>query len=143
MSNELHIRSFRPNDEAAVVALWRDCQLTRPWNDPLKDIQRKLGVQPHMFLVGLLRDKLVASIMAGYDGHRGWIYYLAVAPKCRHRGFARQMMAEAERLLLEAGCPKISLLIRTDNESAIAFYHRIGFTVDEVTSMGKRLIPDN
>ncbi len=138
----MKIRPCRPCDETAVVQLWKDCGLVVPWNDPHKDIRRKLAVQPGLFLVGCSDDSVIASVMAGYDGHRGWINYLAVHPSHRGTGIGRQIMAEAERLLREAGCPKINLQVRTSNEEAIAFYKKIGFDVDAVISLGKRLDPD-
>lgn len=135
----MQIRSYQPTDESAVIALWQECGLVRPGNDPKKDIQRKLKVQPEMFLVGLVDGDIIGSAMAGYEGHRGWINYLAVAPAHRRRGYARQLMNEAERLLRECGCPKINLQVRTTNHAVIEFYKRIGFTVDDVVSFGKRL----
>ena len=136
------IRSYRESDEKAVVQLWRDCGLVVPWNDPAKDIQRKLGTQRYMFLVGLLGSRLVGAVMGGYEGHRGWINYLAVAPDCRKRRFGRRLMEEAEARLRALGCPKINLQIRNSNADAIEFYKRIGFSVDDVVSMGKRLEDD-
>jgi ribosomal protein S18 acetylase RimI-like enzyme len=138
----MQIRPFQAEDEAAIVALWQQCELTRPWNDPHKDIERKLAVRPDLFLVGILDGQIIASVMAGYEGHRGWLNYLAVAPTLRHQGFARLIVAEAERRLLEAGCPKINLQVRTANRQAIEFYRRIGYSLDEVVSMGKRLQRD-
>jgi len=138
----MQIRAYRSEDEAAVVALWRQCDLLRPWNDPAKDIRRKLTVRPDLFMVGVVDGNVVASVMAGYEGHRGWLNYLAVAPEHRRRGYGRALVAEAERLLLEAGCPKINLQVRSANRSVIQFYRRLGYDVDEVVSMGKRLEPD-
>jgi ribosomal protein S18 acetylase RimI-like enzyme len=138
----VQIRPFQAEDEAAVVALWQQCELTRPWNDPHMDIVRKLAVRPDLFLVGILDGQIIASLMAGYEGHRGWLNYLAVAPALRHRGFARLIVAEAERRLSEAGCPKINLQVRTTNRDAIEFYRRIGYAQDDVVSMGKRLQRD-
>ena len=137
------IRPYVRGDEAAVVALWQQCGLTRPWNDPRKDIARKLTVQPEMFLVGILGDRLVASIMAGYEGHRGWVNYLAVAPECRRRGYARTLMQRAEELLLAMGCPKVNIQVRGSNAEALGFYRGIGYLPDDSVSLGKRLIPDN
>ena len=139
----MQIRSFKPADEDAVIDLWRRCGLLRPWNDPHKDIARKLSVQAEWFLVGTIDEQIIATVMAGYDGHRGWINYLAVAPHCRRKGFGRAIMAKAERLLRDFGCPKINLQIRRDNSSAIQFYERIGFLEDAAVSYGKRLIPDD
>ena len=138
----LEIRSYRESDEKAVVELWRDCGLVVPWNDPIKDIQRKLRIQGDMFLVGLLSSRLVAAVMAGYEGHRGWINYLAVAPDCQKNSYGQHMMGEAEARLRALGCPKINLQIRSSNADVIEFYKRIGFSIDDVVSMGKRLEED-
>jgi ribosomal protein S18 acetylase RimI-like enzyme len=138
----LPIRAYRPADEAAVIALWQAVGLTRPWNDPKRDIARKLTVQPEMFFVIEDGGAVVATAMVGYDGHRGWVNYLAVAESHRRRGLARQLMAEAERALTERGCPKLSLQIRATNSAVIAFYAALGYAQDDVVSMGRRLIPD-
>jgi ribosomal protein S18 acetylase RimI-like enzyme len=140
--NALDVRSFRPEDEKAVVDLWLACNLIVPHNNPGRDIARKLRVNPEWFLVGELDGTVVASCMVGYEGHRGWINYLAVAPSHQRRGHARRLMEEAERLLRQAGCPKINLQIRASNKGVIEFYRNIGFRIDEVLSMGKRLEPD-
>ena len=136
------IRPFRPADEFAVVALWRACDLLRPQNDPHKDIARKLRVNPEWFLVGERDGQIVAAVMAGYEGHRGWINYLAVAPAHRRGGLGRALMAEAERVLRAAGCPKINLQVRLENKTAIAFYERLGFAVEGTLNLGKRLEHD-
>jgi ribosomal protein S18 acetylase RimI-like enzyme len=138
----MHIRPFQSDDETTVIALWQQCGLVRPWNDPHKDIQRKLAVRPDLFLVGVLDDRVVACVMAGYEGHRGWLNYLAVAPEHQRRGLARAIVTEAERLLRAAGCPKINLQVRTTNAGVIEFYRRLGYAVDEVASLGKRLETD-
>ena len=138
----IQIRPFRLEDEEAVVSLWRQCDLVRPWNDPRKDICRKLRVRPDLFLVGVLDGQVMATAMAGYEGHRGWLNYVAVAPEHQRLGLGRAIVKEAERLLREAGCPKINLQVRTANHSVIEFYRRLGYAVDEVVSMGKRLEHD-
>ena len=139
----MQIRAFCADDEAAVVALWHACGLVRPWNDPSKDITRKMGLQPELFLVGTVDGQVVATVMAGYDGHRGWINYLAVAPAHRGGGHGRALMDEAERALRRMGCPKINLQIRSTNADVIAFYSAIGYREDDVVSMGKRLEHDD
>ncbi len=139
----LQIRSFEPTDETAVIQLWNDAGLTVPWNDPRQDIQRKLSVQGDLFLVGCIEDRIVASVMAGYDGHRGWIYYLAVQPDLQRGGIGRQMMEEAESRLKSLGCPKIDLMVRSTNAKVIDFYKSIGYKIDDVIIMGKRLEPDD
>ncbi|MEJ2037663.1 MAG: GNAT family acetyltransferase [Desulfosarcinaceae bacterium] len=138
----LEIRPFKPEEEKEVIALWQTCGLVVAHNNPARDIARKRAVNPEWFLVGLLDGRLAATCMAGYEGHRGWINYLAVLPDCRRRGLATAMVREAEQLLKEAGCPKINLQIRETNETVIAFYSKIGYTRDPVISMGRRLIPD-
>ena len=139
----MRVRAYaHPADEAAVISLWQRCGLTRPWNDPSKDIRRKLAVQPELFLVGELDGAIVATAMAGYDGHRGWVNYLAVEPGLQGRGHGRAMMDAAERGLRAAGCPKINVQVRNGNAAALAFYARIGFAADEAVSLGKRLEPD-
>ncbi|MCP4487974.1 MAG: GNAT family acetyltransferase [Gammaproteobacteria bacterium] len=139
----MEIRQFRDGDESAVVRLWQDCELVVPWNDPQKDIQRKLDAGVELFLVGELEEKLIASVMGGYDGHRGWIYYLAVAPMFRKRGFAQTMMAEIESRLLALGCAKINLMVRNTNTEVIEFYNTLGYALDKSVGMGKRLIADD
>ena len=138
----LQIRVYRESDQDAVVALWRESGLVRPWNDPVKDIHRKLRVQRDLFLVGTVDGRLVATVMAGYEGHRGWINYLAVAKECRKRGFGRRLMDEAEARLRALGCPKINLQIRSSNAEVVTFYRSLGFSVDDALSMGKRLVQD-
>lgn len=135
----LTIRPFQPVDEPAVIDLWHQCGLVRPNNDPRKDIQRKAMVRPDLFLVGCLEQKLVASVMAGYEGRRGWINYLAVHPGHQRRGWGRAMMDAAEQLLRAAGAPKINLQVRTSNTAVLAFYRAIGYAPDDVVSLGKRL----
>ena len=138
----MHIRPFCPADEPAIIALWQQCGLTRPWNDPHRDIERKLRVQAHMFLIGEVEGRLAGSVMAGYEGHRGWINYLAVSPAHQGKGYGRVLMEHAERLLREGGCPKINLQIRSTNTDVIAFYRKLGYGMDDVVSMGKRLEDD-
>ncbi len=137
------IRQFHTNDTEDVIELWSKCGLVAPQNNPERDIERKLKVNPEWFLVGELEGRIIATCMAGYEGHRGWINYLAVSPQYRRLGFATQMMREAERVLKDAGCPKINLQIRSSNKNVIAFYEAIGFKKDDVVSMGKRLEQDN
>jgi ribosomal protein S18 acetylase RimI-like enzyme len=139
---KVDIRAFQPEDEPSVVALWERCGLVRPWNDPHKDISRKLKVQPQFFLVGLKDGAIVGTVMAGYEGHRGWVNYLAVDPALRRHGLGRTLMSEVERLLLAAGCPKINLQVRGSNAEALAFYAALGYAQDDVVSMGKRLETD-
>lgn len=138
----MEIRSYRAADEGAVIALWEACGLTRPWNDPRKDIARKMAEQPELFLVGTVGGELVATAMAGYDGHRGWVYYLAVAPGHRRKSCGRALMQEVERLLLARGCPKLNLQVRAGNAEVLEFYRRLGYSVEERVSLGRRLIPD-
>jgi ribosomal protein S18 acetylase RimI-like enzyme len=139
----MDIREYQSADESAVIALWQRCRLTRPWNDPHKDILRKLAVRPDLFLVGTVEGVVVASVMAGYDGHRGWINYLAVDPAHQRRGLGGAMMAEAEQRLRACGCPKINLQVRAANQSVVEFYRELGYAVEDVVGLGKRLERDD
>jgi ribosomal protein S18 acetylase RimI-like enzyme len=140
------IRPFAERDRTALIDLWRRCGLTRPWNDPDRDIDRKLAVGDDLLLVACEESEpvgpVVGTVMVGYDGHRGWINYLAVEPSRQRRGIGEQLMAAAERRLRALGCPKINLQIRRTNVGAVDFYRSLGFVEDEVTSMGKRLVDD-
>lgn len=148
------IRSFRVEDTEAVVALWRQAGLVVPWNDPYRDIERKLTVQPKLFLVVEADDEddgegtsgrdraIVGTAMAGYDGHRGWVNYLAVDESRRNEGLGAALMREAERLLAERGCPKLNLQVRSSNTGVIEWYRTLGYAPDNAVSLGKRLIPD-
>jgi ribosomal protein S18 acetylase RimI-like enzyme len=138
----MKIEEFDDGDTQAVVDLWRRCNLLRPWNDAEKDIERKLKVQRELFLVGKIDARIVATVMGGYDGHRGWVNYLAVDPSHQRQGIGRAIMDEIERRLLSLGAPKINLQIRDDNLEAIDFYERVGFEKSAVISMGKRLVTD-
>jgi ribosomal protein S18 acetylase RimI-like enzyme len=138
----MKIRSYQSSDESAVIDLWTRCGLLAPQNNPRTDIQRMIAVAPEWFLVGTLEAEVIATVMVGYDGHRGWVHYLAVAPHCQKAGCGRCIMDHAEALLRELGCPKINLQVRTSNRQVIDFYERIGFSRDDVLSMGKRLVID-
>lgn len=138
----LLIRPYHPDDEKEVVDLWFECDLVTVQNNPKRDIERKLGVNSEWFLVGILEGKVVATCMAGYEGHRGWINYLAVSPRYRRQGIATLMMSQTESRLRAAGCPKINLQIRKTNTEVIQFYKRIGYSIDQAISMGKRLKHD-
>jgi ribosomal protein S18 acetylase RimI-like enzyme len=138
----MKVRVFKTDDTEAVIELWESCGLLRAWNDPQLDILRKQSVGAELFLVGTVDNVIVASVMGGYDGHRGWMNYLAVDPQRRKGGFARRIVTALERRLIAIGCPKVNLQVRSDNTSVLAFYRQLGYSVDEVTSMGKRLIPD-
>ncbi|HEY0072591.1 MAG TPA: GNAT family acetyltransferase [Abditibacteriaceae bacterium] len=136
------IRPFEISDSKPVIALWRECGLIVPWNDPQRDIERKMQVQPELFFVGEIEGRIVATLMAGYEGHRGWLNYVAVAPDAHRQGLGRQIVEHAIEQLRKRGCPKINLQVRTSNAEVIAFYESLGFQVDDATSLGMRLISD-
>ena len=138
----MEIRPYQECDESSVVQLWTDCGLVVPWNNPRLDIDRKLKVQREMFLVGSINGSVVATVMAGYDGHRGWINYLAVHPDHQGSGIGRLIMDGAEKYLRNMGCPKINLQVRSANTDVIEFYKQIGYKIDDVVSLGKRIVPD-
>ncbi len=136
---QLIIRSFQVSDEPDVIGLWYRCDLVVPQNDPKKDIEMKLRMQPELFFVGVISNRIVSTIMSGYDGHRGWIYYLAVDPNFQKKGIGRRMVEKVEMKLRKLGCQKINLQVRNSNQSVIAFYEHIGFGNDDVLGMGKKL----
>ncbi len=138
----IHIRPFEDSDEDAVIALWDRCGLLRPWNDPHKDIPRKKKFQRELFLVGVAGTEIVAATMAGYDGHRGWVYYFGVDPAYQRHGYGRALMTEVERCLRDLGCPKLNLQVRRGNDGAAAFYESVGFGEQDLLHFGKRLEED-
>jgi ribosomal protein S18 acetylase RimI-like enzyme len=125
-----------------VVRLWRECGLVVPWNDPHRDILRKLKVQRDLFLVGCHNGRIVATAMAGYEGHRGCVNYVAVSPELRGSGLGREMMESVEKRLKALGCAKINLNVRCSNPDAVKFYEKIGYRRDDVVCFGKRLESD-
>lgn len=133
------IRPFEEKDRDGVVSLWEACDLVVPWNDPSRDIDLKLAVDPDMLLVGIIDGEVVASVMGGYEGHRGWINYLAVLPAMRGRGLGRKMMEAVEERIRSRGCPKICLQVRKTNPGAVGFYKHMGYSEDEVVGLGKML----
>jgi len=139
----MNTRPFDKSDLQAVIDLWKDCGLVVPWNDPVKDIERKLKVDPDLFLVGELAGEIVASGMGGYEGHRGWINYLAVSPRHQRKGYGRSIMEVVEHAIRQKGCPKINLQIRGSNTEMASFYQAIGYQIEDAIGLGKRLEPDN
>jgi ribosomal protein S18 acetylase RimI-like enzyme len=133
------IRSLRRGDEPRVIELWHACGLTRPWNDPARDLATSLACQTGDVLVAEVNGRIAGTAMVGFDGHRAWVYYLAVDPAEQGRGIGAQLMAEAERRSRAAGAPKLNVMVRGDNAGARGFYERIGYRLDDVVVLGKRL----
>lgn len=141
--SELIISDFLDDQSEAVIALWQRCGLTRSWNNPAIDIVRKNIDKNGKFLVGHVAHRLIASVMIGYDGHRGSINYLAIDPDYSAVGYGKAMMAEADRFLISIGCPKINLCVRQDNDRVVSFYQQLGYAIEPVHLLGKRLIKDD
>ncbi len=135
----MKLREYQEQDQDDVIALWTRCGLVVPQNNPVKDIQRKLQVDRDLFLVGFMPQGIVATVMGGYDGHRGWINYLAVDPSEQRNGYGRILMSAIETLLEAKGCPKINLQVRSSNSDIIGFYVALGYGDDNVVGLGKRL----
>ena len=131
-------RCATPADEAAIIALWKECGLTVPYNDPATDFRFALG-KPNSDI--LVTDDLCGSVMVGHDGHRGWIYYLGVAPERQRQGLGRTLVAAAEQWLLQRGVIKLNLMVREHNHAAAAFYQKLGFDLMPRINMQKRLKP--
>ncbi|MBU1002305.1 MAG: GNAT family acetyltransferase [Proteobacteria bacterium] len=136
------LRTFRDGDQEPVIRLWKECGLVVPWNDPARDIDRKLEDSPELFFVAEAHGQIVGTCMAGYEGHRGWIFYLAVLPESRGQGLARTLLDHAEAALLDRGCPKVELMVRDSNTSVLEFYRHLGYADEPVRVLGKRLIAD-
>jgi ribosomal protein S18 acetylase RimI-like enzyme len=134
----LVIRIFSEGDRASVKELWRICGLTVPQNDPDEDIDQKIGFQPELFFVGEYNGKVVASIMAGYDGHRGYMNYVGVHPDFRRKGFGSKMVEFVLSELRKKGSPKVNISVRTSNAKVMDFYRKLGFSEDPVIGMGHR-----
>jgi ribosomal protein S18 acetylase RimI-like enzyme len=139
----VEIRKYIETDEQQVIDLWIKCHLVVSSNNPKRDIQRKLKVDRDLFLVGILDEKVIATVMGGYEGHRGWINYLAVDPGFQGKGYGRLMMEAIEQRIRLKGCPKINLQVRATNKTVIQFYRSLGYTDDHVIGLGKRLEEDS
>jgi len=136
----LSIRSFVEADRPALEQLWaRVFPDDPPRNAPALMIDNKLKVQPELLLVGKVEDTVVGAVIAGFDGVRGWIYHLAIAPEWRRRGFATQLMRAAEAGLRNLGCPKVNLQVRSTNNTVVAFYQSLGYELEERLSLGRAL----
>ncbi len=127
----LTIAPIGGGDVADVIALWQRCGLTRPWNDPASDIARARKGENAAMLVGRDDGGIVASVLVGHDGHRGWVYYVAVDPDCRHKGYGRVIMDAAEHWLRLRGIEKLQLMVRPDNSQVQAFYQSLGYLEQE------------
>jgi ribosomal protein S18 acetylase RimI-like enzyme len=135
----MQIRPFKPDDQNKVIELWNNCGLLVSWNDPVKDIKRKLERDPDLFIVGIIKEQIIATVMGGYEGHRGWINYLAVSPEFQGLGYGRKIMEYIEARIKEMGCPKINLQVRKTNREVVDFYKSLGYGDDRVIGLGKRL----
>lgn len=135
----MRLRPATAADRDAVIALWHAAGLTRPWNDPAQDFDLALGNATSAVLLAVDDEAAIGSVMVGFDGHRGWVYYLAVSPDRQGQGTGRMLMQAAERWLRDAGCPKIQLMVRADNAVAKGFYAAIGYDEQPVVTIGRRL----
>lgn len=137
---QIEIRPYEDTDEAAVANLWREVFPDAPaWNDPVSDIRRKQTIQPELFFIAMKDRQLIGTAMAGFDGHRGWIYYVVVSSNHRRQGIGSALMGHAEAALRKMGCPKLNLQVRASNHEVVAFYRLLGYEVEERISMAKRL----
>jgi ribosomal protein S18 acetylase RimI-like enzyme len=133
------IEPLAPEYIDQTVALWRETGLIRPWNDPRDDLRRALAGTASTILALVEEGTLLATAMVGHDGHRGWVYYLAVAPGAQYQGHGRAMMDACEAWLIERGLPKLNLMLRAENTAALGFYTAIGYTKDDVIVFSRRL----
>ncbi|WP_173911786.1 GNAT family acetyltransferase [Acinetobacter sp. Marseille-Q1618] len=136
------IRQYIDTDLEDIITLWEECDLTRPWNNPEIDIFRKIAQKDGLFLLAVKDEQLIATVMGGYDGHRGWVNYLAVHPHYQRNGVATALLQQLEKRLIAIGCPKLQLLIHKENIDVQSFYEQLGYEELEVICLGKRLIQD-
>ncbi|MBF9151180.1 GNAT family acetyltransferase [Novosphingobium jiangmenense] len=132
------IRAATAAEREATVTLWEAAGLTRPWNDPRSDFDLALATPTSTILLAEAQNQPIGSVMVGFDGHRGWVYYLATSPDRRGQGIGRALMAAAEDWLKALGSPKIQLMVRGDNASARGFYNALGYELQDVVTIGKR-----
>jgi ribosomal protein S18 acetylase RimI-like enzyme len=136
----MDIRPYDDADEAAVIALWNEVLPdAAPHNDPATAIRNKLAVERDLFFVAAEGGAVVGTVLGGYDGHRGWVYSLAVGPQCRRRGVGSALVRRLEQALAARGCLKVNLQVRSSNAGVVAFYEKLGYAVEPRVSMGKRL----
>jgi ribosomal protein S18 acetylase RimI-like enzyme len=136
----MNIRVYESSDERSVIDLWKQVfGYSAPHNEPGFSIRKKLQVQPELLFVAMEDGTLAGTVMGGYDGHRGWIYSLAVSPRYRRRGIGVALVRHVEKALGELGCPKVNLQVLADNRQIIAFYQKLGYAVEERINLGKLL----
>jgi hypothetical protein len=126
-------------ESEAAVALWEEAGLTRPWNDPRSDIRLALAGPDSTILAGRIEGRLIATAMVGWDGHRGWLYYLAVAKAERRRGYGARLVRAAEDWLAARQAPKLQMLIRAENQAVIAFYETLGYRRSDAVMLQRAL----
>jgi ribosomal protein S18 acetylase RimI-like enzyme len=142
MTEQMVIRPFELQDEPAVIELWqRVFPDDPPWNKPIDVIRRKLLVQNELFFVCVVEGRLAGTVLAGFDGVRGWVHKLAVFPEFQRHGIASRLMNAAEEALRSMGCPKVNLQVRSSNAAVVNFYERAGYSIEDRISMGKHLEP--
>ncbi len=136
----IEIRPYADSDRDGVARLWREVfPDSPPWNRPEEDIDRKMTVQPDLFLIAVADEEIVGTAMGGFDGHRGWVHLVAVRPSYRRKGIGEALMREVEKGLARIGCTKLNLQVRSTNQEVVAFYRKIGYQVEDRISMAKRL----
>ncbi|MDP8999845.1 MAG: GNAT family acetyltransferase [Myxococcota bacterium] len=141
MDEKLQLRPYQDADEEAVVAIWNTVfSDPAPWNDPHLVITKKLATQRELFFVAVIDAAVVGTAMGGFDGHRGWLYAVAVRPDMQRSGIGSALVRRVEDALVARGCPKLNLQVRVPNRGVVAFYRRLGYLVEQRVSMGKRLV---
>ena len=137
MNCSYNIRNASISDSQEIIDIWQEANLIRPWNDPISDIKICLDNKTSTILLLCNQIQILGTIMVGYDGHRGWIYYLAVKGKFQNKGFGRKLIIEAEKWLADKNVNKVNLMVRNSNKSIISFYQNIGYKDDDVVTLSK------
>jgi ribosomal protein S18 acetylase RimI-like enzyme len=136
----MELRELTTADSESATSLWTESDLTRPWNDPAADFDRAIAGPTSSVLGAFDGDVLSGTVMVGHDGHRGWVYYLAVSPRRRRAGVGRHLMEEAEQWLRQRGVVKLNVMVRHTNQTALGFYEQLGYSDAEVTVLARWLI---
>jgi ribosomal protein S18 acetylase RimI-like enzyme len=135
----LEISEIKDEDVEDIIQLWQRCDLLRAWNDPCHDVTLARRTPTSSILVGKKDGRIIASALAGFEGHRGWIYYVCVDPSVQRQGFGRAIMSAAEAWLRQRGAPKINLQVRFTNLAVLGFYDKLGYEYQKFAVMGKRI----
>ena len=132
------IREAVIGDQDQVISIWKSCDLVKPQNDPVTDFQLALNTKDSTILILESEQEMLGAVVVGFDGHRGWYYYLGISPQNQNSGNGRALVEAAENWLISRGAPKAMLMVRNSNAHVIGFYEKLGYSVEDTSVLGKR-----